>query len=177
VVGGGGWGGDEDLKKLGLIALPNLVYSFHTYDPFVFTHQGATWTDKVMASLRGIRYPIDPTQMASERAKAVAAGQQTWPFDDWMKGGGAAEVERRLMPIIGWASEHHVPLYCGEFGVHQPYAPPADRAAWITDLRTILERHHVLWSMWAYHSGFDLVQEGKPDPAIVAALGLPSATR
>jgi len=175
VVGGGGWGGDEDLRKLGKLDLPNIAYSFHTYDPFVFTHQGATWTDKVMAPLRGIRYPIDPAQMAAEKAKAVAAGLGTWPFDDWMKGGGAAEIEHRLTPIFDWAARERVPLYCGEFGVHRPYAPPADRARWIADLRTILEKHHVLWSMWSYHSGFDLVREGKADPAIVAALGFKAA--
>lgn len=175
VVGGGGWGGDEDLRKLGKLDLPDIVYSFHTYDPFVFTHQGATWTDKVMANLKGIRYPIDPVQMAAERKKAAAAGSQTWPFDDWMQGGGAAEMEKRLTPIFDWAAREGVPLYCGEFGVHRPFAPPADRARWIGDLRTILEKHHVLWAMWSYHSGFDLVREGKADPAIVAALGLRGA--
>jgi aryl-phospho-beta-D-glucosidase BglC (GH1 family) len=172
VVGGGGWGGDEDLRKLGTIKLPNIVYSFHTYDPFVFTHQGATWTGATLKPLRGIRYPIQPAQMAEERAKAVAAGNDTWPFDSWKDGGGAAEVEKRLQPIFDWAKREGVPLYCGEFGVHRPYAPPEDRARWIADLRTILERHQVLWSMWSFHSGFDLVREGQADPAIVKALGL-----
>ena len=44
ITSGPNWGGIDGLKKLQLLPDKNVVYSFHCYDPFVFTHQGATWT-------------------------------------------------------------------------------------------------------------------------------------
>ena len=69
-----------------------------------------------------------------------------------------------------------MPIYCGEFGVHKPFAPAADRAAWLHDMRVALEAHGIGWAMWDYQDNFGLVTKsnGKttPDPLLVNALGL-----
>ena len=36
------WSGLEDLMILEPIAVSNVIYTFHDYEPFSFTHQGAT---------------------------------------------------------------------------------------------------------------------------------------
>lgn len=43
VIGGQGYSGIDSLATLTMPADPYLVPTFHTYDPFDFTHQGATW--------------------------------------------------------------------------------------------------------------------------------------
>jgi endoglucanase len=43
IIGGQNWSGVDSLATLPLPADPYLVPTFHTYDPFDFTHQGATW--------------------------------------------------------------------------------------------------------------------------------------
>ena len=40
----GGWGSIGELKNLVLPPDDNIIVSVHCYDPFYFTHQGATWT-------------------------------------------------------------------------------------------------------------------------------------
>jgi len=173
IVAGPGWGDAEDLIKLGNLGITNVIYTFHFYEPFVFTHQGADWGDEAVAPLRGIRYPIDPAQMREWLEKDAGKPKECWPFEDWKNGGGAADLERRLQPVFDWAARERVPLYCGEFGVHKPYAPPADRARWLADMVDILKRHNAGWAMWCWHSGFDLVDnDGIPDPVVVKALGL-----
>ena len=173
VVTGAEWGGMENLISLGNLKLPNLVYTFHFYEPFAFTHQGATWGDPGLARLRGIRYPIDPAQMRMEAKRARTLGSAGWPFEEWMNGGGKEELRLRLNPVLEFGKKEGLVLYCGEFGVHKPYAPPADRAHWIADMRSLFEENGVGWGMWAYHSGFDLVEDdGKPVPAVITALGL-----
>ncbi|MEK7476564.1 MAG: cellulase family glycosylhydrolase [Candidatus Coatesbacteria bacterium] len=167
------WAGFEELMQLGNLGIPNVLYTFHFYEPFVFTHQGADWGEPGMASLREIRYPIDPEQMKTELAKAKGTDEECWPFTDWPRAADAAALEKRLQPLFDWAKHERIALYCGEFGVHKPYAPPADRARWIADLVAILKKHDVGWAMWSWHSGFDLVDDhGVPDPAVVEALGL-----
>jgi len=75
-----------------------------------------------------------------------------------------------------WGEENHVPLWCGEFGVYRDFAPAADRARWIADMRTTLEKHGIGWDMWDYQGSFALVTKKDgvttADPAIVEALGL-----
>lgn len=164
VVTGAEWGGAENLIKMGNLRLPNLVYTYHWYDPFVFTHQGATWTGEELRPLRGIRYPIDPDQMRAGTG---------WPFNAWKDGGGKDEIAKRMRPVLDFGKKEGLLLYCGEFGVHKPHAPPADRARWIADMVSILNANAVGWAMWAYHAGFDLVEkDGTPTPAVVKALGL-----
>lgn len=173
IVTGGGWGDIGDLIKLGTQTAPNVVYSFHFYDPFVFTHQGATWTGPVMRTVKGIHYPLVPDQISAERDKARQAGLDTWPFDGWLQGGGKDALREKLASAFELAKRDGVILYCGEFGTHKPWSPPQDRARWITDVRSLLDEGGIQWAMWAYHAGYDLVEEdGSPTPEVVKALGL-----
>ena len=65
---------------------------------------------------------------------------------------------------------------CNEFGVYRAYADPQDRAAWIHDVRTALERHGMGWTMWDYSGSFGVVvkKDGRsvPDEVTLRALGL-----
>ena len=65
---------------------------------------------------------------------------------------------------------------CNEFGVFRDFSEPQDRAAWITDVRTSLERHNIGWAMWDYSGNFGVAtkKDGKAvlDENTVKALGL-----
>ena len=67
-------------------------------------------------------------------------------------------------------------MVCNEFGVYRDYADPQDRAAWIHDVRTALERHGMGWAMWDYSGSFGVVtkKDGRnvPDEITLRALGL-----
>jgi hypothetical protein len=67
---------------------------------------------------------------------------------------------------------------CNEFGVYRKVAPAADRAAWLRDMHTTLEKYNIGWTMWDYAGGFSVVNKrnGKatPDEVTVKALGLKS---
>jgi hypothetical protein len=65
---------------------------------------------------------------------------------------------------------------CNEFGVLRDFADPGDRAVWIRDVRTSLERHNISWAMWDYDENFGVAskKDGKAvlDENILKALGL-----
>ncbi len=76
-----------------------------------------------------------------------------------------------------WATRWNVPVTCNEFGVYRKAALPGDRAAWLKDVRTSLEKHGIGWTMWDYSGGFGVVTKTNGQPAVVdgvtvAALGL-----
>lgn len=176
IAAGAHWSGLQDLLQMQPIADPNVIYTFHDYEPFTFTHQGATWTDPRENPLRGVPYPSTPDNVtANEAQEPTLDGQffvEQYGLDRW----DLERVDRTISFAAKWGEMHHVPVYCGEFGVHRPYAPPAARAQWLHDMRVTLEKYHIGWNMWDYQENFGLVTKRKgqttPDPQIVEALGL-----
>jgi aryl-phospho-beta-D-glucosidase BglC (GH1 family) len=88
----------------------------------------------------------------------------------------AARMDTEIGQVAEWAKLWNVPLVCNEFGVYRKYADPQDRAAWIHDVRSSLERHKIGWAMWDYSGGFGVVTKTNgrvvPDGLTLKALGL-----
>jgi len=169
------WSSRETLLEMTPLDDPNLVYDFHFYEPFVFTHQGATWTWDAVQTMRDIPYPSSPdavravveTLRGEARDAVRYYGEERWD---------GATVEAEIKRVADWAAQHDVRVICTEFGVYSLYAPDADRALWLHDTRTAFEKYGIGWAMWEYDDSFGLViPTGKTplvDPAVAAALGL-----
>jgi endoglucanase len=174
----GHYSGLTDLLALEPVADANVIYTFHDYEPFPFTHQGATWTMAAVRPLRGVPYPSSPENIATAVSQEQSLVDQHWIDTYGLNRWDAARIRAELSFAGKWAALHHVPVYCGEFGVYQPYVDPAMRAAWLRDTRTALEDQGIGWAVWDYQGSFAVVTktEGKaaPVPAISEALGLHS---
>jgi endoglucanase len=176
VVTGAHWSDDDDLLFLEPLRDPNLLYAFHFYDPHIFTHQGATWSENYWHFLKGVPYPSNPegAQRAAalvpdavHRLAVVRYGVSQW---------NAARIDADIAQVVVWAKKWHVPVVCNEFGVYREGADPADRAAWIADVRAALDKYGIGWTMWDYNGGFGVVtkESGRsvPDETTLRALGL-----
>lgn len=178
VTSGPNWGGIDGLRKLKLLSDRNVVYSFHCYDPFTFTHQGATWSGDGVKPLRAVPYPSSPDAVAPllSALEAQPGSMQLlkkYGEDHWDR----AKLAARFQRAIEWGTQNGVPLYCGEFGVFPVHARPEHRANWFRDFGSILEEKQVGWSVWGWDEGFGLNRRlagGKPvvDAVVAGALGL-----
>jgi aryl-phospho-beta-D-glucosidase BglC (GH1 family) len=172
----GRYSGFTDLLTLEPVSDPNVIYTFHDYEPFAFTHQGATWTMEQVRPLRGVPYPSSPEDIAPAVSQESQLIDQHWISSYGLDRWDAARIRSELSFAGKWASLHHVPVYCGEFGVYQAFADLAMRAAWLRDTRTALEEQGVGWAVWDYQGSFAVVAKtnGKsvPIPAVATALGL-----
>ena len=170
------WGSIDNLLTLTPLADSNIVYNFHFYDSLIFTHQGADWGMQWWPLLRSIPYPSTPEKVEAvlfqmdddgARARARLYGEERWNKE---------KIESILKAAAEWAQKNKVRVSCNEFGVSRAAAPPNDRSAWIRDVRTLLEKYRIGWTMWDYAGGFDAVIEEdgrrKFDPKILEALGL-----
>ena len=172
------YSGLTDLLTLEPVADPNVIYTFHDYEPFPFTHQGATWTMSQVRPLRRVPYPSSPDAIAPNISEEASLFDQHWINSYGLDRWDAARIRSELSFAGKWAALHHVPVYCGEFGVYQPYADPVMRAAWLHDTRTALEAQDIGCAVWDYQGSFAVVtkENGKatPIPSIAEALGLHS---
>ncbi|MDE1161335.1 MAG: glycoside hydrolase family 5 protein [Acidobacteriaceae bacterium] len=170
------WSGLEDLLSSEPLKDSNVIYTFHDYEPFAFTHQGSTWAMSELPPLRAVPYPatlkdVSPN-LNQEPSLQGRLYVTKYALDHW----DAKRIDALLAFAETWSKDHGVPVYCGEFGVFRPYAEAKDRQRWIRDTRTSLERHGIGWAMWDYQTDFGLVtkKDGKTevDKGVLNALGL-----
>jgi endoglucanase len=176
IATGANWDNDDDLLFLEPLPDPNVIYVFHFYEPHIFTHQGATWGAYYWHWLKGLHYPSSPENAAQvamlvpearDRMQVIRYGQDHWD---------ASRIEAEINQAADWAKQRGVSLICNEFGVFRYFSDPQDRATWIKDVRTSLERHNIGWAMWDYSGSFGVVTDrqtkAKLDEVTVRALGL-----
>ncbi|MBN2202189.1 cellulase family glycosylhydrolase [bacterium] len=178
VVGPGGWNSYNNLSLMPAYPDTNLIYTFHFYDPFLFTHQGASWTDPSGADLAGIPYPYDASRMPGLPSSLAGTWWQG-TYNAYPAQGNAAYIRSLIDIAVRFKNQRNVPLWCGELGAYQIHSTSADRAAWLTDVRTCLEENGIAWSLWDYAGSFGLFEPGTAgnvetdvDTAAAAALGL-----
>lgn len=159
VVGGAGWNSYNNLDELPLYADNKLIYTFHFYDPFVFTHQGASWTDPSMEPLSGVPFPYRSADMPS----TPNALKGTWiesAMNSYASDGTLAKVKSLIDIAANFKNQRDVPVYCGEFGVYIPNSNNNDRVYWYDEVRQYLEEKNIPWTTWDYQGGFGLFEKG-----------------
>lgn len=186
IVSGRKGGSLEGLVELAPLEDDKLVYSFHYYLPYVFTHQGASWMRgdewTTAGHWRSVRYPAKAAQarlphtdggVGRDRARAEIA-------DYFRDGWDRERIAAQWKPLREWAARHKVRVHCGEFGTIREGVDPASRYRWIGDVRALAEAEGWGWSVWNYADDFGLTgnsntsgaPRGALEPAALRALGL-----
>jgi endoglucanase len=154
----GGWGSIEQLTNLVLPPDKNIIVSVHCYDPFYFTHQGATWTDG-QTPVTGIIFPGPPPQPLVPDPKLDL---KPW-MRDWIKKyntlprdknpSSPVAFESKLKYARAWSDYYGRPIHLGEFGCFTK-ADPVSRANFYRAFRRACEREKIGWCIWDWSAGF-----------------------
>ncbi len=159
IVGPAGWNSYNNLKFMPEYQDDNLIYTFHFYDPFLFTHQGASWTDPSLEPLAGVPFPY----YAGDVPSCPPELQNTWVRGNLANYRNTETVERvkELINIaVDFQTTRDVPLFCGEFGVYMPNSNDDCRLYWYSLVRSCLEQKGIAWTMWDYKGGYGLFEQG-----------------
>jgi endoglucanase len=155
----GKWGGISELKHLVLPPDDNVIVSVHCYDPFYFTHQGATWTDSAVKSLVGIQFPGPPaTPFLPDPSANLPPGVLNWihrynTLPTLKNPSSPLAFENELKYARAWSDYYGRPVHLGEFGCFTR-ADPASRARFYSAFRHALDQNNLGWAIWDWSAGF-----------------------
>lgn len=137
------------------LAMPydkNVAYTFHCYEPLVFTHQAGVWVDRNMKST--FRMSFDKTygeykQLTIDNLNAgFAGGFNQFPQNEVIN---EDYFEKLLEPAIRTSKERNVELYCGEYGVIQ-FAGAEEALKWYKMFTNVLNKYGIGRAAWNYHT-------------------------
>ena len=125
----------------------NLIYTFHSYDPYEFTHQGLTFVSPPLTT--GVPFPN--------------SGYDLFLQVNWQL-------------ALAWRDSFHLPLFLGEFGVGDS-AAAFSRCNWVDTVAHRIKNAELSSFYWDvvgdfkwYHSG--VVTQDSIFPCFSSALGL-----
>ena len=124
IVGSAGWGSLEALLKSRPPQDDRIILTFHNYDPYDFTHQGAFFANPPPPTGKrwGTREDIARMQLGAKQARAFAV-------------------------------EQGYPMFVGEFGVYED-VPLDQRVKWTRAFRETAEANGFGWCYWDYATTF-----------------------
>ncbi|MGX9181105.1 glycoside hydrolase family 5 protein [Mesorhizobium sp. BHbdii] len=190
------------LAKIDPKAIPddNIIWTFHTYDPFLLTHQGATWAGDFIPYVTGLPYPLSAVPRAQLEAALDTIRARIKAEAPWARQSGllayldeqvaSMDTDEKLLETINapftrveaWAKANGIRpenITLGEFGmIRQEYGnaqvmPAEYRAAYIRDMIARAEAHGFSWSVWSYGGAFGIVEAfdgDKAEPDVMDAI-------
>ncbi len=150
IIGANYWNSGSGLTSFEPLNDRRIIYTFHNYDPYEFTHQGMSWTQP----------PYFPAR--------------TFP-----QGDEAGQIRDLFRSVRAWSDIFDVPVFLGEYGaaVSADAESRCNYIVLLAQLADSLEFPHIYWDVFQPSDGFGFVEGGvlSPDavaPCFAAALGL-----
>lgn len=174
IVGGGYWDSLDSMLKLPDYKDNNLIYNFHDYTPFLFTHQGASWT--FSKRITNVPFPYKKEKMPPLPPNATDA--EKWELNNYEKASSESALVAPLDKAVEFVNKRNAALMCNEFGVLMTYADPKERADWYRKKCQWMDERNIARLSWDYTQEFGLYkspQESRfPDDlnkALLEAMG------
>ena len=161
IVGGTDYNSIGKLSSIPKYPDPNLIYTFHFYDPYLFTHQGASWGDPpVLTSLAGVPFPADRRRMPRIPSDLRGTWIESSLNNSYATDASPSKLNSTLNRVVTFSKERNVPVFCGEFGVYMINSINEDRVRWYEFVTNALEGRNISRTSWDYYGGFGVFNSG-----------------
>lgn len=134
LMGSGEYGGLGGLSKLQIPDDDNLILTIHYYNPFQFTHQGASW---------------------------VGSQSNEWLGTKWRDTEDERQIVKNdFAPLKAFEKTNNIPVHIGEFGSYYK-ADMDSRVRWTTFIARYIESLNWSWAYWEFNAGFGIYDPDK----------------
>ncbi len=155
IIGGTNYNNVDELLELGKLDDDKLFYTFHFYDPYIFTHQGAQWT-KEKSYITGIPYPYKRRKMPKMPTEARGTLVET-NFLQYPNEANKDFIYNRLRLIAYNCKKKNMPIICTETGVIN-LVPENYRCNYLEDITSILYKLDIPTHLWDYDQTFTVTE-------------------
>jgi endoglucanase len=160
IIGGVNYNSIDGLRALGKIQDEKTLYTFHFYEPFIFTHQGADWeADKTY--ITGLPFPYNEKRMPQLPKKAKGTDVE----ENYIKYPTEATtnyLEEKIKQLVNWCNQNGMLVLCTETGVINT-VDNTYRNNYFKEITSILNRNGVPTMLWDYDQNFSILKSnGKP---------------
>lgn len=158
IVGFHDWNSRRALIESAPFEDRNIIYTFHYYDPFIFTHQGATWAGEGLPDLKNVPFPANADTIA-----VPASAKGKWvenQINAYKEDSQAAKMFRDLKAAKDWSEKNKVPIFLGEFGSFTKYASEADRCRHAETVYATLGKLEIPNAWWEWDGSFNMFKKG-----------------
>lgn len=170
MIGGNHYNAASELKNIARLPDPNVLYTFHFYEPFLFTHQKAAWTQVTREYDQTLEYPGFFTGLEDFLRRAPHHRADFEHLID--RPLNRALMREFLVPVFDFIAESSLTPYCGEYGAID-HAPADSRRNWHADLLDIFNQYGIGRAVWSYKEmNFRLVDHAGQvaDPLLIKIL-------
>jgi licheninase len=151
------WYGIGPLSSRQPLSDDHVIYAFHFYEPFIFTHQGASWAN--MGTTHDIPFPYEPERWSQYYGDlGFTPFMESWILGDvqnYYRTGNPEALRNRIWQAKKWAVDNNVPLICNEFGVYDAKSTLEDRSRYYSELVDIFKEFSIPWQHWFMILGDD----------------------
>lgn len=139
----------------------NIIFSFHFYEPHIFTHQGAFWMPKMDPDFR-TKFILSYGEYDQLTKKYI--GEEGHDFKDFYFNDKMSleYFELQIEQTIKVSQEKNVQLYCGEYGVIDR-ANIDEAKKWFSMTQKIFDKYNISRALWTYKDyNFELKEDFLP---------------
>jgi len=148
IIGGIDWNSCGALSKIKIFDDENVIYTFHVYDPYEFTHQRGVLQKDPLYYNRKMFYPSSIEPYRDFRKFCGWGGD---PYKNFEKM-DINYMRHVLQPAFDFVKAHPDKiLWCGEFGTIR-HTDIKSRENWMNDIIKLLKEHGISYCVWNYLS-------------------------
>lgn len=149
VIGGIEWNNPPGLDTLRVYDDENVIYTFHSYAPFEFTHQRGVLQRDPLYYNRAMSYPSDDIERYRDYHRVVHGNNNAYAKYDRMD---IEYIRDELAPAKRFIERNPDKiLWCGEFGTIR-HADITSRENWMHDMISVLKEWDSPYCVWNYLS-------------------------
>jgi endoglucanase len=135
---------------------PKILYTFHFYEPYMFTHQGAPW-DKDKVPITGLPFPFDVAAMPGIPV-SITHKDIIYNYQHYEEVAHINFFKEKVKFVADWAKKNNVAMICTEFGAIETI-PAKYRNAYIKELTEVLTSFGIPAIVWELDQNFKIVDD------------------
>lgn len=166
IIGSTNYNGINALLQMKVI--PNdhkIIYAFHFYEPYIFTHQGAAW-DPDKTYIKNIPFPYTKEEMPPKPIRKMTS-DMIYNYEHYAEKGSKAFIDGKIRSVYDWMLVNNVPVLCTETGSIASI-PLKFRENYFIDVMNTMKQYGIPVMIWDLDKTFKIIDDNNEPLKVIS---------